>query len=84
MIFEIFPLQPACEHIPANRVRPFDILISFPFLIGPYVLHFRQKPSIDVMIYFTHRNRMNSLANKMQISTFQPPTRGSKSSFFDY
>jgi hypothetical protein len=45
MIFEILPVHPCCEHVPAKRVRPFDILISLPFTIGPYVLHFKQNPS---------------------------------------
>jgi hypothetical protein len=51
MILEILPLHPFWEQVPANRVRPFAILISFPLLIGPYVLHFKQNPSIAVMLF---------------------------------
>ena len=34
-IFEILPEHPAWEHEPAMRVRPLDITIFWPFLIGP-------------------------------------------------
>ena len=50
MILDILPVQPAWEQVPANRVRPFAILISLPFMIGPYVLHFKQNPSIEVIL----------------------------------
>ncbi len=46
MILEILPLHPSCEQNPANRVLPFAILIFLPSLIAPYLLHFKQKPSI--------------------------------------
>jgi hypothetical protein len=72
MIFDILPEHPFWEHAPAKRVRPFAILIFFPSRIGPYVLHFRQKPSIEVMSRWCHRNRMNSLANFRSKYTFDP------------
>ena len=72
MILEILPVHPAWEHVPANRVRPLAILISLPLTIGPYVLHFRQKPSIEVISRGYPRNCMNSLANKLHKSTFYP------------
>ena len=42
MIFDILPVQPGCEQKPAIRVRPLDMTIFSPFLIGPYCLHFMQ------------------------------------------
>ena len=48
-IFEILPVQPSCEQKPAHLVRPLLITINFPSFIGPYVLHFRQKPSYDMI-----------------------------------
>ena len=72
MIFEIRPEQFGWEQLPANRVRPFDITIFFPFLIGPYVLHFIQNPSITVITDAHRRICMNSLAKKVQISWLDP------------
>ena len=48
-ILEILPAHPASEQKPAMRVRPFFILINWPSLIGPYVLHFKQNPSTVAM-----------------------------------
>jgi len=42
MIFEILPVQPACEQNPPMRVLPFAIVYRWPSRIGPYVLHFMQ------------------------------------------
>ena len=49
-ILEIFPVQPSSEQKPAHRVRPLLITINFPSLMGPYVLHFRQNPSYDMIV----------------------------------
>ena len=62
MILEIFPVQPAWEQNPAKRVLPLDILISLPSLIGQYVLHFKQKPSILDMVITRWRHQIYSLA----------------------
>ena len=72
MIFEIRPVQFGWEQVPANLVRPFDITIFLPFLIGPYVLHFMQNPSIEVITLARRRICMNSLAKNMQISRLDP------------
>lgn len=57
MILEIFPVQPVSEQKPANRTRPFAILTSFPSLMTPYVLHFRQKPWIEPVVMFLGQGR---------------------------
>ena len=72
MIFEIRPVQFGLEQVPANRVRPLDITIFLPLLIGPYVLHFIQNPSIEVITLARRRICMNSLAKKLQISWLDP------------
>ena len=72
MILEIRPVQFGWEQVPANRVRPLDITILLPFLIGPYVLHFIQNPSIEVITFAHRRICMNPLANKLQISGLDP------------
>ena len=72
MIFDILPVHPFWEQEPANRVRPFAIFIFWPLRIGPYVLHFRQKPSIEVMVCGWCRNCMNSLANFGKKYPFYP------------
>ena len=64
MILEILPVHPACEQNPANRVLPFAILICLPSLIGPYVLHFKQKPSIVDMKATQWRHQIYSLAQR--------------------
>ena len=48
-IFEILPLQPDSEQVPATRLRPFDIVNISGLDIGPYVLHFKQNPSYSAM-----------------------------------
>jgi len=72
MIFEIRPVQFGWEQVPANLVRPLDITIFLPLLIGPYVLHFIQNPSIEVITLARRRICMNSLAKNMQISRLDP------------
>ena len=72
MIFEIRPVQFGWEQVPANRVRPLDITIFLPLLIGPYVLHFIQNPSNEVITLARRRICMNSLAKKVQISPLDP------------
>lgn len=72
MIFEILPVQFGCEQVPANLVRPLDITIFLPLLIGPYDLHFMQYPSIEVISIPRRRTCMNSLAKNMQISRLHP------------
>ena len=51
-IFEIFPLHPACEHVPPTRLRPLPMVKCLTSWIGPYVLHFRQNPSYSAMLSY--------------------------------
>ena len=83
MIFEIRPVQFGWEQVPANRVRPFDITIFFPLLIGPYVLHFMQNPSIEVITIAHRRICMNSLAKKSEISWLDPLLFDVKTAFIE-
>ena len=59
MILEILPVQPFWEQRPANLVRPFDIVIFSPFMMGPYILHFKQYPSVVTMVLIFHYQRCN-------------------------
>ncbi len=74
MILEILPVHPACEQEPANRVLPFDILICLPSLIRPYVLHFKQNPSIVDMEITRWRHQIYSLAQRYGKMLLLPPT----------
>tara|TARA_B100000945_G_scaffold319118_1_gene325581 strand:+ start:103 stop:282 length:180 start_codon:yes stop_codon:yes gene_type:complete len=49
MIFEIFPVQSFREQTPAALRLPLLIVNIWGSLIGPYVLHFKQKPSYFVI-----------------------------------
>ena len=84
MIFEIRPVQFGLEQVPANRVRPLDITIFLPLLIGPYVLHFIQNPSIEVITLAHRRICMNSLAKKSLIPWLDPLLFGMKTAFIEH
>ena len=83
MIFEIRPVQFGWEQVPANLVRPLDIRIFLPLLIGPYVLHFIQNPSIEVITLAHRRRCMNSLDKKLQISWLDPLLFDMKTPFIE-
>ena len=84
MIFEIRPEQFGWEQVPANLVRPLDITIFLPLLIGPYVLHFIQNPSIEVITLAHRRICMNSLAKKSPIPWLDPLLFGMKTAFIEH
>ncbi len=70
MILEILPVHPFWEQRPANRVRPLAMVIFSPFMMGPYILHFKQNPSVVAMVLILYYQRCNLNASVGHPSKF--------------